>query len=94
MEKICLQTENCCKNFLLLMIEKMTSICEQKTEEIKNLENLGNERDVKITNLNVEISNLMAQNIEICISLRRDPAEKCGGALCYTGKSNRLLRAI
>ena len=67
MERICLQTENCCKNFLLLVIEKMTSICEQKTKEIKNLENLGNERDIKITNLNVEISNLMAQNIEISI---------------------------
>ena len=36
----------------------------------------------------------LASNIEMCVSLRRDPAEKCGGALCYIEKSNRLLRAI
>ena len=36
----------------------------------------------------------LACNIEMCVSLRREPAEKCGGALCYTEKSNRILRTI
>ena len=32
--------------------------------------------------------------VELCIILRVDYAEKCGGALCYIEKSNRLLRTI
>ena len=34
------------------------------------------------------------QYIEMCKFLYVNSAEKCGGALCYIEKSNRLLRAI
>ena len=69
MTKICLKTDDCFMNFLCFLTDKMAFICgkENKSEGIKNCENLGDERDKKINNLTVEISNLMAQNIEISI---------------------------
>ena len=44
--------------------------------------------------INIEMCDFYSdQYIEMCKFLHVDSAEKCGGALCYTGRSSRILKA-
>lgn len=69
MEIICQNTHNCMENFGRWFIDKISCICciDSKDKNIIQLEEVKNQKDIEIFNLNGEIRNLMAQNMEINI---------------------------
>lgn len=65
MEIICENTQNCIENFGRWFIDKLSWICciDSKETIIAQLEDVRNEKDVKIYDLTGDIRNLMAENI-------------------------------
>ena len=69
MEIICQNTKNCMENFGRWFIDKISCICciDTKEQNNANLESVTDPKDIEIYNLNGDIRNLMAQNMEINI---------------------------
>ena len=69
METICEHTEDCVQNFGRCFLDKLTCLCakEQKDIKVRNAEQKNYELDITINNLTGDISNLMAQNIELTL---------------------------
>ena len=69
METICEHAEDCAQNFGRCFVDKLTCLCgkEEKDINVRNAEQKNYDLDVTINNLTGDISNLMAQNIELTL---------------------------
>lgn len=70
MVEICDETRNCCDNFGRWIIDKITCLCNKKVKDknVAKSEQKKDKLDIEIMNLTGDISNLLAQNIEITLN--------------------------
>ena len=69
MERICQNTQNCIENFGRWFIDKLSWVCclDSKETMINRLENVKNQKDVKIYDLTGDIRNLLAENVALSL---------------------------